>query len=66
MTLHLRELEALMGLSREPYFQKFLQGLDTNSPRGKSLEPLLLTMRDWGDEFQQNYPDEQTVLTSCH
>lgn len=53
MTLQLRELEA-DGIILRTVFPEVPPKVEYElTEMGRSLEPILLTMRDWGDQFQR-------------
>ena len=51
LTLHLRELEADGVVHREVYAEVPPRVEYSLTPFGRSLEPILLLMRDWGDLY---------------
>lgn len=53
MTLQLRELEADGIISRTVYAEVPPKVEYELTDQGRSLEPILLTMRDWGEQFQE-------------
>lgn len=53
MTLQLRELEADGIISRTVYAEVPPKVEYELTAQGRSLEPILLTMRDWGEQFQE-------------
>ncbi|ORM71269.1 winged helix-turn-helix transcriptional regulator [Pantoea rwandensis] len=53
MTLQLRELEADGIITRTVYAEVPPRVEYELTPLGQSLEPILLTMRDWGQTFQE-------------
>lgn len=53
LTLQLRELEADGVIHREIYREIPPKVEYSLTPFGQSLEPILLLMRDWGDQYQQ-------------
>lgn len=53
MTLQLRELEDAGVIHREVYKEVPPKVEYSLTPFGRSLEPILLLMRDWGDQYQQ-------------
>ncbi|KAF1051936.1 MAG: putative HTH-type transcriptional regulator YybR [Stenotrophomonas maltophilia] len=58
MTLQLRELEADGIILRTVYPEVPPKVEYTLTEMGRSLEPILLTMRDWGTRFQSAQPTE--------
>jgi DNA-binding HxlR family transcriptional regulator len=53
LTLQLRELEEVGIVHREIYKEVPPKVEYSLTPFGRSLEPILLLMRDWGDQFMQ-------------
>jgi DNA-binding HxlR family transcriptional regulator len=53
LTLQLRELEEVGIVHREVYKEVPPKVEYSLTPFGRSLEPILLLMRDWGDQFMQ-------------
>ena len=53
LTLKLRELEEVGIVHREVYKEVPPKVEYSLTPFGRSLEPILLLMRDWGDQFMQ-------------
>jgi DNA-binding HxlR family transcriptional regulator len=53
LTLQLRELEDTGVIHREVYPEVPPKVEYSLTPFGKSLEPILLLMRDWGDQYTQ-------------
>ena len=52
LTLQLRELEKAGVVHREVYREVSPKVEYSLTPFGKSLEPILLLMRDWGDQYK--------------
>ena len=59
LTLQLRELEAVGVVHREVYKEVPPRVEYSLTPFGRSLEPILLLMRDWGDQFMQTLPRKE-------
>ena len=55
MTLQLRELEADGIINRIVYAEVPPKVEYELTAQGCSLEPILLTMRDWGEQFQETF-----------
>ncbi len=53
LTLQLRELEEVGIVHREIYKEVPPKVEYSLTPFGRTLEPILLLMRDWGDHFMQ-------------
>lgn len=53
LTLQLRELEQAGVIHREVYPEVPPKVEYSLTPFGRSLEPIILLMRDWGDQYMQ-------------
>src|SRR5260370_30270583 len=62
LTLQLRELEEAGVVYREAYNEIPPRVEYSLTSFGKSLEPILLLMRDWGDQYQQGLLQTFTLL----
>lgn len=65
MTLQLRELEADGIVERTVYAEVPPRVEYELTAFGKSLEPILLSMRDWGQVFQASMGDEGDEPAAC-
>lgn len=63
LTLQLRELELDGVIYREIYREVPPKVEYSLTPFGRSLEPILLLMRDWGDQYQQTISVEMSSQT---
>ncbi len=64
LTLQLRELEEAGIVHREVYREVPPKVEYSLTPFGKSLEPILLLMRDWGKQYQQQLLENKHVAVS--
>lgn len=64
LTLQLRELEEVGIVHREVYKEVPPKVEYSLTPFGRSLEPILLLMRDWGDQFMQTLTRKEDDLAS--
>ena len=60
LTLQLRELEEAGVVHREVYREVPPKVEYSLTSFGKSLEPILLLMRDWGDQYQETLIKQKT------
>lgn len=61
LTLQLRELEADGVIHREVYAEIPPRVEYSLTEFGRTLEPIILLMREWGDEYQRNITERRTV-----
>lgn len=64
LTLQLRELEEAGIVHREVYREVPPKVEYSLTPFGKSLQPILLLMRDWGDQYQQKLLEHKHISSS--
>ena len=64
LTLQLRELEEAGVIHREIYREVPPKVEYSLTDFGKSLEPILLLMRDWGDQYKETLIEQKTGAVS--
>jgi len=64
LTLQLRELEEAGVVYREVYNEIPPRVEYSLTSFGKSLEPILLLMRDWGDQYQQALIEKKRLFAT--
>ena len=64
LTLQLRELEEAGVIHREIYREVPPKVEYSLTDFGKSLEPILLLMRDWGDQYKETLIEQKTGVVS--
>lgn len=62
LTLQLRELEQAGVIHREVYAEVPPKVEYSLTPFGRSLEPIILLMRDWGDEYMQTVLERKAAM----
>ena len=63
LTLQLRELEESGMVHREIYREVPPKVEYSLTSFGKNLEPILLLMRDWGDQYQETLIKQKTHVS---
>ncbi|WP_208587037.1 winged helix-turn-helix transcriptional regulator [Gracilibacillus suaedae] len=66
LTLQLRELEADGVIHREVYPQVPPKVEYSLTEFGRTLEPIILLMRDWGENYKKLAKEKKTRMTDCH
>ena len=64
LTLQLRELEKAGVVYREAYNEIPPRVEYSLTSFGKSLEPILLLLRDWGDQYQQTLIEKKRLFAT--
>lgn len=62
LTLQLRELEQAGVIHREVYPEVPPKVEYSLTPFGRSLEPIILLMRDWGDQYMQTVLERKAAM----
>jgi len=66
LTLQLRELETAGVVYREAYNEIPPRVEYSLTSFGKSLEPILLLLRDWGDQYQQTLIEKKRLFATLN